>query len=167
MSKVAPANDAGLHGQSVGGIHFEQDKANPVLTRAGHIGAEAAKEALPDLPNLLHRGASDDGLVDGGRRLDPQNAGVSAFRGQGDGGAAIDFGRIDKVEDVQFKDLENAVHGLDAESAAAVEEVGDVGLAKAGFFGQSNAGQPARANSAGNNRAENVLQRYEVHGNSI
>ena len=61
---------AGMHGHSVGGVGLDEDKADPVLARAGHIGAQATEEPLSEFPDIQHRGPGDDGLADSGRRFD-------------------------------------------------------------------------------------------------
>ena len=84
-----------------------------------------------------------------------------------DGGAFVDLGGIEEVEDREVLDLENFVHAFDAESAFAVEEVGNVGLLESGLLGEAESGQFTCIDAIPKNLAEILLQDSELHGRSI
>ena len=56
-------------------------------------------------------------------------------------GAQAQLFRVGEVEDVELEDIEQTVHRLGAEAATGVEEIGHVGLLKAGVAGKFQAGQ--------------------------
>jgi hypothetical protein len=58
---------------------------------------------------------------------------------------------------------EDAVEAFEGEGALAVEEVGDVGLLKAGLLGEAAAGEDAALDAAEEFEAEKFVQVLKVH----
>jgi hypothetical protein len=69
-----------------------------------------------------------------------------------------------KVGDGKMLGGQNAVKSTEAEPALAVEEVGDMRLAKAGVAGESEGGQVSMADTFQEKSANALLQRMECHG---
>ena len=70
------------------------------------------------------------------------------------GGALVDLGGIEQVEDGEVLDVEDFVHAFDAEAALAVEEIGDVGLFESGLLGKSSP-----VSSPASMRSQRILRR--------
>ena len=64
-------------------------------------------------------------------------------------------------------DLKDFVHAFKAESAFAVEEVGDVSLLESGLPGEAKPGELARFDTVPQDLTEIILQDFELHGRSI
>ena len=60
-------------------------------------------------------------------------------------------------------DLEDLVHTFQAESAFAVEEIGDVGLFESGLLCQTQSRQVALVDALPQSLAEIFLQHFEFH----
>jgi len=103
------------------------------------FGLEFAQEGLLELKDLDHLRGRDEGLSGGGRRIGQQHVFEVIGAGRQDGSTLVDLGGVEQVEDGQMLDGENFVHALDAETAFAVEEVGDVGLLKSSLLGKAEA----------------------------
>jgi len=157
---------SGMHGLGFLGVELDEDKALPGGTVAPGFGTEAAQEALLELIDLLDVHAGDERLCGkGGVGEDDVVEFVSA--GRNDGGAFVDFGGIEQVEDGEVLDLEDFVHAFEAESALAVEEIGDVSLFKSGLLSKFESGQFAGFDALPENVTEILLQHFELHGGSI
>jgi hypothetical protein len=90
--------------------------------------------------------------------LDEEDVGIVVLARRWDAGAGIDFVGGDEIEDRKVFDIENAVHAFEAEAALAVEEVGDVGLAEAGFLREGDAGEVTGVDTFGKKLAKTVLK---------
>ena len=83
--------------------------------------------------------------------------------GRQDGGAFVDFGWIEQIEDGEVLDSEDLVHALEAKAAFAVEEVGNMRLFKSSLLGQMESGELAAFNALQKDSAEVILQNFELH----
>jgi len=81
-----------------------------------------------------------------------------------DGGALVDFGRIEQIEYGETLDGEHFVHAFEAEAALPVEEVGDVGLLESGLLCEPEAGEFAGFDALPQYLAKIILQDFEFHG---
>ena len=122
------------------GIELDEHKALPGRTIAFDFGFELAQEVFLELENFLHVHAGDQGLGGSGGGVGEQNVFEFVVAGRQDGGALVDLGGIEQIEDGKMLDGENFVHAFDAEAALAVEEVGDMGLFESGLLRESKAG---------------------------
>jgi len=141
---VDQKRDAGLeawgHGGDVLGVGFDQDEAVPGGAVHLHVGLELAKEGLLELEDVEDEISGDQRASQGGE-ADEKDVFELVGAGRQDGGALVDLGGIEQVEDGEVLDGENLVHALDAEAALAVEEIGDMGLLESGLLGKSKAGK--------------------------
>ena len=157
-----PGQETGKHAGGVPGIELDEDEASPVGTIAFGFGLELAEEGLLEFQGLEHAVGSDEG-VDGGGGFGKQDVFELVGAGGDDGGAFVDFGGIEQVEDGEMLNGEDFVHTLEAETALAIEEVGDVGLFESGLLGESESGKFAAIDPFPEDFAEVVLQGLELH----
>lgn len=160
-------SEAGRHERGLVGVEPDQHEAMPGRAVAFGIGPELVKEGFLELENLLHVHADDEGLGGSGGWIGEDD--IFEFVGAGgkDGGAFVDFGRIEEVEDREMLDLKNLIHAFDAEAALAVEEVGDMGLLESGLLGKAEASKFSCFDTVPEDLAEVILQEFELHGRSI
>lgn len=131
---------AGLHGLGITGIEADQDEALPGRMVALRIWADAVQEGFLELENVFDIHACDVRLDRGNGRVD-KNYILEVIRARrNDGGALVDFLRIEEVEHREVLDVQDLVHTFEAESALAVDEVGNVGLFESGLLGEAESG---------------------------
>ena len=159
-----PGDKARGHTPGVAGIDLDEHESLPVGTICSEIGFELLKEGFLELQNLFHVHTGDKRLVGGGRGVGEND--IFEFVGAGgkDGGALVDLGGIEQIEDREMLDGEHFVHTFKAETALAIEEVGDMGLLELGLLGKAEAGQFACINAFPKYFAKIVLQDFEPHG---
>ena len=114
---------AGRHSLGVTGIELDEDEALPVGTRAFGFRLQLVQEGFLEFEDVFHLHAGDEGLGGGGGGIGEDDVFEIVGTGGNDGGALVDFGGIEQVEDGKVLDLENLVHAIDAEAALVVEEV--------------------------------------------
>ena len=137
--KHGPGSEAGGHGQSLFGVELDQDEALPIGTGGIGVSLQLAQEGLLELVDLLDVDGGDEGLGGGSCGIGEDN--IFEFVGAGwkDGGTLVDFGGIEQVEDGKVLNLKDFVHAFDAESAFAIEEIGDVSLFESRLLGEFEA----------------------------
>jgi len=108
--------------------------------------------------------ASDERLGSGSGSVGEQDVFKFVAAGRQDGGALVDFGRIEQIEYGEMLDGEYFVHAFEAEAALPVEEVGDVGLLESGQLCQPEAGEFACFDALPQYLAKIILQDFEFHG---
>ena len=154
---------AGRHGLCVAGILPDQDKPLPGGTVAFGFGPELVEEGFLEFQDFLHVHTDDAGFSRGGGAIGEDYVFEVVAAGRKDGGALVDLGGIEQVEDGEVLDVEDLVHALDGEAALAVEEVGDVGLFEAGLLGEAVSGKFSCLNSLQKDFSEVILQGLELH----
>ena len=156
------------HGLGIGGIEFDQDKALPSRVVALGVGPELVEKRLLELEEFLDVHAGDQGLGGSDGGIDHGYVFEVVGAGGQDGGAFINLGGIEEVEHGEVLDLKNLVHAFEAESALAVEEVGDVSLFEPGLLSQPEPGKFTCIDTVPEDIAKILLQGLELHdGRSI
>jgi len=155
--------EAGRHGRCVAGILLDQDEALPGGTVAFGFGPELVEEGFLEFQDFLHVHANDQGLSRGGGAVGEDDVFEVVAAGGKNGGALVDFGGIEQVEDGKVLDVQDLVHALDGEAALAIEEVGNVGLFEAGLLGEAESGKFSCLNSLQKDFSEIILQGLELH----
>ncbi len=120
------------HGGGVVCVHLDEHEAAPFGAGGVAIGAEAFEEGFFEFEEVANVVLGDAGAGGGDGGVDEEDVVELAVGGGEDGGAFVDFGGVEEVEDGEFEDGEDAVEAFEGEGAFFVEEVGDVGLLKAG-----------------------------------
>jgi hypothetical protein len=139
--------EARIHAHATASVNPNDDKAHPRLAIAFGLGAQAAEEDATKLQEFPDTHAHNEGLSGGHATVDDKDiVELPVARGR-DAGSFVDLLGIEQVEDGEVLNLEDLVHPLKAQAALAVQEIGDVGLAEASFFGQSQASQFAVVNT--------------------
>jgi len=154
---------AGRHGLGVAGIELDQDEALPGRTVAFGFGLELVEEGFLELEDLFHVHAGDERLGSGGGGIGEHDVFRVVGTGREDGGAFVDLGGIEQVENGEVLDLKDLVHALNAEAALAVKEVGDVGLFESSLLGKAESGEFTCFDALPENFSEIVLQDFELH----
>lgn len=131
--------EAGEHG-GVFGVELDKDEAVPGRTVSFDFRLELAKEGLAELEDLEDPVGSDQGLGSGGGGIGEKDVFEVVGAGGQDGGALVDLGRIEEVEDGEVLDGEDLVHALNAESALAIEKIRNMSLFKTCLLGQPETG---------------------------
>ena len=155
------------HGLGVGGIELDQDEALPSGVVALGIRSELVKEGLLELEEFLHMHAGYEGLGGGDGGISHGDVFEVVGTGGQDGGAFIDLGGVEQVENGEVLDLKDLVHAFEAESALAVEEVGDVSLFESGLLSESESREFACIDAVPEYLSKIFLQDFELHGRSI
>src|SRR6266496_5702420 len=98
--------EAGMHGEGLAGVELDEDETLPGGAIAQGVGPELVQEGLFELVDFLHMHAGDEGLSGSGGIGEDD---VFEFIGAGRkyGGAFVDFGGIEEVEDGKALHLEN------------------------------------------------------------
>ena len=154
--------EAGKHRSGVPGIEFDKDESSPVGTIAFRFGLELAEERFLEFQELEYAIGGDEG-ADGGRGFDEQDVFEVVRAGSNDGGAFIDLGGIEQVKDGEMLDGKDFIHTLQAETALAIEEIGDVGLFESGLLGEPESGEFAAIDPFPEDFTKIVLQGLELH----
>ena len=128
-----------------------------------HVGPEFAEEAGLELEDGEDAIGGDERAGDGGSGIGEQDVFEFVGAGREDGGALVDLGGIEQVEDGEMLDGENFVHAFEAEAALAIEEVGDVGLLESGLLGEAESGEFAGFDTSQKDFTEVFLQNFELH----
>src|SRR5579872_2860405 len=130
---------AGEHG-GVLGVELDKDEAAPGRAVPFDFWLELAKEGLTELEDLEHPVGGNERLGGGGGGIGEKDVFEVVGAGGQDGGAFVDLGRVEEVEDGEVLDGEDLVHALNAESALAIEEIRNVSLFKTCQLGQPETG---------------------------
>ena len=159
--------EAGIHAHAAAAIHANDNKTFPGFAITLGFGTETAEEGAMELEELLDTHAHDEGLGGGDTAVDNADILKLILAGRRDAGAFVDFIGIEQVEDGQFLDLEDFVHAFQAQATLAVEEIGNVGLAEAGFLGEAESGEFTVGDALPKALAEIVLQSLEFHASEV
>ncbi len=155
--------EAGRHSLGVARVELDQDEALPVGTGAFDFRLQFVQEGFLELEDGLHVHAGNEGLGGGGGGIGEDDVFEIVGAGGNDGGALVDLGGIEQVEDGEVLDLENLVHTLDAEAAFSIEEIGDVGLFETGLLGKAESGEFTCCDTVAKDFSKIVLQGLELH----
>ena len=128
------------HGWGVFRVELDKYEALPGVAVTVHFRTQLAEESLFELADFLDVHGGDERLGGGGGIGEEDVFELVVTRGK-DGGALVDLGRVQEVEDGEVLHLEDFVHAFDTEAALAVEEIRDVGLFESGLLGEFKAGQ--------------------------
>jgi len=109
----------------------------------------------------------DKWFVGNDLKIGDHNAFEFICAGLDDGGAFVDLGGVEQVKNGDMLDGQDFIHAFEAESALAIEEVRDMGLAESGLVRQVEAREIALVDTLAERLAEIVLQSPEFHGRSI
>ena len=155
--------EAGRHGGDIALLRPDQHETMPGGAVAFGFRLEASQEGFLELEHGedLVGGDQRASGSSGGRR--EQHVFELVATGRQDGGAFVDFGWIEQVEDGEVLDGEDLVHALEAQAALAIEEVGNMGLFKSSLLGQMESGEFAAFDSLQQDSAEVILQNFELH----
>ena len=156
-------NEPGRHGMSIAGIELDENEALPGRPVAFGFRPKLVEEGFLEFKNFPDMHADDAGFGGSNRGIDKNDVFELVGAGRKDGGAFVDLGGIEEVEDGEVLDLEYLVHALDGEAALAVEEIGNVGLLESGLLGEAESGEFPSFDSLLNNFPEVVLQGLELH----
>ncbi len=160
-------HEAGIHAHGIPGVELDEDEAVPGGAIPFGFRSQFAKETLFELEDFDHPVGGDERLGGGGVDVGKEDVLEFVSSGRQDGGALVDFGGIEEVEDGEMLDGENLVHTFNAEAAFAIEEIRDMGLFESGLLGEAKAGQFARFDALPQDFTKIILQDFELHGRSI
>ena len=135
----------------------------PVGVAGRGAGGTAIEAAGGEVEGFDDGRGGDARLGEGGGRADDGDArhGVCGGAGDGDGrGSEIER---EELIDGELLRSEDAIEAFERESAPAVEEVGDVGLAEAGELGETSSGEGAGLDAAGEFLTKEFVEIGEVH----
>src|SRR5579863_3524412 len=127
---------AGVHSRGFAGVEFDQDEALPSGTVAFRVGANVVKKGLLELEDFFDMHADDQRLGSGCMGIRENDVLELVCAWGKDGGALVDFGGIEQVENREVLDLQDFIHAFKAESTFAIEEVGDMSLFESSLLGQ-------------------------------
>ena len=156
-------NEAGRHGLGVAGVELDQDEALPGGAVAFGFRFQLMQEGFLELEDLLHVHADDERLGGGDGGVSEDYVFEIVGAGGKDGGALVDLGGIEEVEDGEVLDVKHVVHTFDAEAALVVKEIGDVSLFESRLLGEAESGQLTCCDAVGKDFPEIVLQDLELH----
>ena len=156
-------HEAGRHGGGVAGIELNQDETVPGGAIAVDFGLELAEEGFPEFERAEDAVGGNQGTGGGGGRIGEQNVFEIVGAGEKDGGALVDFGGIEQVEDGKMLNGKDFVHTVEAEAALAVEEVGDMSLFESGLLSKMEAGEFPCCDAFQEDFTEVILQELELH----
>ena len=159
-----PGHEPWIHTHGFLGIELDEHEALPAGTVAFGFRPQLAQEGFLELEDFFDVHAGDERLGGGDGGVGEQNVFEFVVAGGQDGGALADFGGIEQVEHGKMLHGEDFVHALEAETAFAVEEIGDVGLLESGLLGEVEAGQFACFDALPEHLAKIILQDFELHG---
>ena len=156
--------EAGIHAHALAGIDANDDKTFPGFAAGLEFGTEAAEERAAELEQAFDAHVHDEGFGSRYFAVDNKDIVELVIAGRGDAGALVDLVGVEQVEDREALNVKDLVHALEAKAALAVEEIGNVGLAEAGFLGEAKAGQFSFVDAFPKPFAEVLLQSLELHG---
>ena len=131
---------AGMHCGGFAWFQPDEDESLPRQAVVVRIGPDAMKERLLELQDFFDVHADDQRLGGSDEGVSKNDVLKVVGTGRQNGGALVDLGGIEQIEHGEVLDLENFVHAFKAESALAVEEVGDVGLFESSLVGEAESG---------------------------
>ena len=161
-----PGVETGKHRQGVLDIEPDEDETLPRRAVADRFSTQLAEKGLAELDHLEHVHGGDEGMS-GSRRRGQQDTFEFVGAGWEDGGPLADLGGIEQVEDREVLDGENFVHALEAETAFAIEKIGDMSLFESGLLCESESGEFATINALPQDFPKIVLQDPELHVRSL
>jgi hypothetical protein len=153
----------GVHAHAFSRVYLDDNKALPGIVVPLNVFAEATEEGSFELQDLFDVHVHDKRFVSGNLRGGDDDAFEFVGAGGDDGGAFVYFGRVKQVEHGNVLDGKDLVHAFEAESALAIQEVGDMGLFESGLSRQVKAGQIAFIDALPESLAEIVLKGPEFH----
>src|ERR1700735_1067164 len=158
-----PGHETGIHAEGLLGIDLDEDEAVPGGAVALGFGTKLAEKGLFELEDFFHVHAGDERLGGSGGGVGEQDIFEFVAAGGDDGGALVDLGRVEKVEDGEVLDEENFVHAFEAKSALLIEEIRDMGLFESGLLGQMEPCQLACLDTVQEDLTKIILQDFEPH----
>jgi len=164
----SPGKKPGIHAHAFAGVHFNHDKAFPLIAIPFSFRFQFFEKRLFELKNLLDVHAGDQGLGGGHGSIGEEDVLKLIVAGRQDRGTLVDLGGVKEIEHGEVLNGEDAIHALKAEATLAIEEVGDVGLLETRLLCQAKAGEVAFVDALPESVAEIILQDAEFHdGGSI
>jgi hypothetical protein len=164
---VAIHNDGGtggeerFHGRGLVGIERDGEVALPVGALGRWAGAIFAQARGRKMENPGAIGENAGVMQDSGGRGDGNDGCLWS------GEAVGDAFEGDELLDGDILGGEDAVKAFDGEEAAAVEDVGDVSLAKTCLAGEESAGENSAVDTAKEFKAKMFVHVPKVHGNFL
>ena len=146
------------HGSRLLGVDADGDEALPVGAQGDGARMAAIEAAGGEVKRFDDGGRSYPGLGEGGCGGDDGNP----LDGVGGGGRG---GEIDRQEliDGELLCLKHPIEAFERQGAAAIEEVRDVSLAKAGLLSESGAGESTCLDAANEFQTEQFVKIGKVH----
>jgi hypothetical protein len=154
---------AGRHGGDIALLRPDQHEPMPGGAVAFGFGLEPSQESFFEFEHGKDLVGRDQRASGGSRGRREQHVFELVATGRQDGGAFVDFGWIEQIEDGEVLDSEDLVHALEAEAAFAIEEVGNMRLFKSSLLGQMESGELAAFDALQKDSAEVILQNFELH----
>src|SRR5882724_3959858 len=148
---------AGIHAHAFAGVYLDDDEALPAVPVTLYVFAQPAEKGLLEFQDFLDVHVHDKGFLGSDLGVGDHHAVEFVGAGRDDRGALVDLRGVEQVEHGNVLHGQNFVHAFQAESALAIEEVGDVGLLEAGLLRQTQAGEVAFFNALPKSLAEIVL----------
>ena len=158
-----PRKQTWIHGHGFLGVDLDEHEAVPGGAVAFGFGAEVVEEGLLELEDFLDVAAVDEGLSSGSGGVGEQDVFEFVAARRQDGGAFVDFGGIEQIEDRKVLHGEDFIHAFEAETAFLVEKIGDVGLLESGLLGQAEAREFACFDAVPEDGTQIILQDFELH----
>ena len=158
-----PWQEAGRHGGDIALLGPDQHETMPGGAVAFGFGLEASQESFLEFQHGEDLVGRDQRASGSSHRRREQDVFELVGAGRQDGGAFIDFGGIEEIEDGEVLDSEDLVHALEAQAALAIEEVGNMGLFKSSLLSQMESSELAAFDALQKDSAEVILQNFELH----
>ena len=159
--------EARVHAHAFAGVKPDEDKALPALAGSIDFGAETAQKCLLKLQYVLDVHAHDKRLSRSDRAIDLDDILKFVFGGGQNAGAFVDLDGIKEIKDRKMLHFEDFVHGLETESAFAIEKIRDMSLPETGLGGQAESAQFCLSDTLPQYLAEIILQSLEPHAISL
>jgi len=132
-----PGKQPRVHAHGFAAVGADDHEALPVFALSFHLWPQLAQKALLELHDVLYSHAHDLRLARGDRTIDQQHVIEIVLTGRGNAGTLVDFAGIEQIQDGQALHIQHLVHALDAQTALAVEEVGNMGLLETRVLSQT------------------------------
>ncbi len=162
--KHGTGQKTGIHAHTFAAIGFNEHEPFPASTVAFDFGLELLEKTFLEFQDLLDMHAGEEGMAGGDGAIDDDDVLKFIIAGREDGSALVDFRGVEQIEHREMLDGQDTIHAFKAETALAVQKIGDVSLLEAGLLGQAKSGEIAFLDAFPESIAKIFLQDTELHG---
>lgn len=157
----------GIHAHAFASVGPDEHKTLPARTITFDVRFQLLKKTFLEFHDVLDVHADEKRMRSGHSSISDKNILKFVIAGRQNRSALVHLRGVKQVQDREMLDGQDAIHAFEAESALAIQKIGDVSLFEAGLLCQAETSEIAFFNPLPKSIAKIFLQNSEFHWGSI